>query len=83
MPPEKLLATVEREGAELVPKAIIAYLGKRNLAASIRVGADDRLAIMRGTSSARLQVKRGPSDGDDEVGLSACRPRLPRPARWS
>lgn len=68
---EKLLATVERvRGAEAVPKAVSAYLRERNLAASIRMGADDRLAAMPWDKQRTLQVKRGPSDGDDEVGLS-------------
>lgn len=68
---EKLAATVERvRNADAVPKALSAYLRERNLPASVRMGADGRLARMPWDRQRTLQVKRGPSDGDDEVGVS-------------
>lgn len=68
---EKLSATVERvRGADAVPKAVSAYLRERNLAASVRMGTDGRLAGMPWDRQRTLQIRCGPSDGDDEVGLS-------------
>lgn len=68
---EKLAATVVRvRSADAVPKAVSAYLRERNLPASVRMGADGRLAGMPWDRQRTLQVKRGASDGDDEVGVS-------------
>ena len=68
---EKLSATVERvAGAGDVPKAVARYLRDRNLPASIRMGADKRLAGMRWDRQRTLQVKSGASDGDDLAGVS-------------
>lgn len=68
---EKLSATVERvRNAGAVPKAVSVYLRERNLPASLRMGADRRLAGMPWSKQRTLQVKGGPSDGEDEVGLS-------------
>jgi len=68
---EKLSATVERVGnVDAVPKAVSTYLKERNLPASVRMGADSRLAGMPWDRQRTLQVKFGPSDGDDEIGMS-------------
>ncbi|MDW6025157.1 lactate utilization protein [Mesorhizobium sp. BAC0120] len=68
---KKLSATVERvDGKDAVPKAVAAYLRQRNLPAALRMGEDDRLTGMPWDSERSLQVKYGPSDGNDEVGLA-------------
>lgn len=68
---EKLSSTVERvASAGDVPKAVARYLRDRNLPASIRMGADKRLAGMRWDRQRTLQVKAGASDGDDLAGVS-------------
>jgi len=53
-----------------VPKAVAAYLRSKNLPASIRMGADERLAAMPWKSLKSLEVKSGPAGADDEVGVS-------------
>lgn len=68
---EKLSATVERvKSHDGVPKAVAGYLRGRNLPAAFRMGEDKRLAAMPWDRQRALQIKHGPSDGDDEVGLS-------------
>jgi L-lactate dehydrogenase complex protein LldG len=68
---EKLSASVERvKSADAVPRAVAGYLRQRNLPASLRMGADKRLAAMPWDKQRALQVRTGASDGDDEVGLS-------------
>jgi L-lactate dehydrogenase complex protein LldG len=68
---EKLSATIERaETYEAVPEAVAGYLRQRNLPASLRMGDDERLAAMPWDEQRALQVRRGASDGSDEVGLS-------------
>jgi L-lactate dehydrogenase complex protein LldG len=68
---EKLSATVERAaGHDAVPEAVAAYLRQRNLPASLRMGDDERLVAMPWEEQRSLQVRRGASDGNDEVGLS-------------
>lgn len=64
-------ATVEtvRSCAD-VPKAIAAWLRARNLPASVRIGSDKRLAAMPWDKQRALELRRGPSDGDDETGVS-------------
>ena len=67
----KLSASVERvQATDDVPASVAAYLRERNLPASLRMGADTRLAAMPWAEQGALQVKSGASDGDDEVGLS-------------
>ena len=67
----KLAATVEKVASvEDVPGAVTTYLRERNLAASFRMGGDDLLARMPWHEQKSLEVKRGPSHGDDEVGVS-------------
>ena len=53
-----------------VPKAVSTYLRDRNLPASIRMGADKRLAAMGWDKQKALEVKPGASDGDDLAGVS-------------
>jgi L-lactate dehydrogenase complex protein LldG len=68
---QKLAATLESVASvEHVPEAVALYLRERNLAASFRMGNDDRLAGMPWHEQKSLEVKRGPSHGDDEVGVS-------------
>ncbi|MBA3448126.1 MAG: lactate utilization protein [Pseudaminobacter sp.] len=68
---EKLYATVERlKKPDDVPKAVAAYLRGKNLPASLRMGGDPRLAAMPWAKQRALEVKSGPSDGDDMTGVS-------------
>ena len=68
---EAVAATVQRvKGIDKVPAAVADYLRAKNLPASVRMGADARLAAMPWDRQRSLEVKRGPSDGDDEVGVS-------------
>ena len=68
---EKLAATVERVKApDAVPKAVARYLRQHNLPAALRMGADGRLAGMPWDGQRALELRSGPSDGEDEVGLS-------------
>jgi L-lactate dehydrogenase complex protein LldG len=67
----KAAATVERVANEdAVPAAVTAYLRSRNLAAKVRMGGDKRLRAMPWVDERTLQVRHGPSDGDDEVAVS-------------
>ncbi|HEV7253759.1 MAG TPA: lactate utilization protein [Mesorhizobium sp.] len=66
-----LAASVERlKKFDDVPKAVSAYLRDRNLPASVRMGADPRLAALPWGKSRALTLRRGASDGDDETGVS-------------
>jgi L-lactate dehydrogenase complex protein LldG len=68
---EKLFATVQRiPKPEDVPAAVAEYLRGRNLPASIRIGGDPRLAAMPWRKQRALEVKNGPSDGEDAAGVS-------------
>jgi L-lactate dehydrogenase complex protein LldG len=68
---EKVSASVKQvKSPDDVPKAVAEYLRSRNLPAAIRIGNDKRLAKMPWASQRALNVKRGPSDGDDETGVS-------------
>lgn len=68
---EKVSASVRQvKSHDDVPKAVAEYLRSRNLPAAIRVGADERLARMPWSKQKALNVKHGPSDGDDEAGVS-------------
>ena len=68
---EKLFASVRRvRNRDSVPNAVAAYLREKNLPASIRMGEDARLLAMPWEKLHALEVKRGPSDGDDETGVS-------------
>lgn len=64
-------ATVARvAGDEAVPAAVTAYLRARNLPAKVRMGGDRRLKAMPWVNERTLQVRHGPSDGDDEASVS-------------
>lgn len=67
----KLSASVEhvRKAAD-VPKAVTEYLRGRNLPSAVRMGADPRLAAMPWARQRALELRFGPSDGDDEAGVS-------------
>lgn len=68
---EQLFASVKRlRRSDSVPNAVAAYLREKNLPASIRMGDDPRLLAMPWEKLRALEVKRGPSDGDDETGIS-------------
>ncbi len=68
---EKVHATTERLSSYAdLPAAIAAYLRSKNLPASIRMGDDARLAGADWSSQPALEILRGPSDGNDESGLS-------------
>lgn len=67
----RFAATVERVRSPAdVPKAVAAYLRAKNLPAAVRVGADRRLAAMPWDRQKALEIRSGPSDGDDEAGVS-------------
>ena len=64
-------ATVKRVASpDDVPKAVSAFLRARNLPASVRMGTDPLLKAMPWTAVKSLEVKTGPSDGDDLAGVS-------------
>jgi L-lactate dehydrogenase complex protein LldG len=68
---EKSSATVTRlKSAKDIPAAVTDYLRARNLAPSIRMGGDKRLAAMPWGKQKNLDIKTGASDGTDETGLS-------------
>lgn len=56
--------------ADEVPKAVADYLRDHNLAPNFRMGADARLTALPWDAQRSLEIRRGPSDGDDEVGVS-------------
>lgn len=64
-------ATVTRvSGEAAVPAAVTDYLRSRNLAAKVRMGGDRRLKSIPWVNERTLQVRHGPSDGEDEVSVS-------------
>ncbi|PHP66242.1 lactate utilization protein [Zhengella mangrovi] len=68
---EGVQATVQSvKSGDDVPKAVATYLRSRNLPASIRIGGDKRLKAMPWDKQKALEVKTGPSDGDDLAGVS-------------
>lgn len=68
---EGLFASVQRlDDHAGVPKAVMAYLRKNNLPASVRIGGDPLLAEMPWASERTLDVKSGPTDGDDLASVS-------------
>jgi L-lactate dehydrogenase complex protein LldG len=67
---EKVLATVVRVADETaIPMTVADYLRGHNLPAALRMGDDPTLASLA-WSRTPIDVKRGPSDGTDAVGLS-------------
>jgi L-lactate dehydrogenase complex protein LldG len=68
---EKVSASVQRvRRQESIPRAVADYLRSKNLAPSIRMGADNRLERLPWDKVRSLDVKRGPADPEDEVGVS-------------
>ena len=66
----KVLATVDRIAeVSAIPAAVADYLRQHNLPAELRTG-DDPLLTGLPWSRTPIEVKRGPSDGTDAVGLS-------------
>jgi len=62
--------TVERAAAADIPAAIAAYLRRHNLAPAIRYGADLRLAALPWDRERTLDIRRGPSAGNDMAAVS-------------
>lgn len=68
---ENVAATVARvKSPDDVPRAVTLYLRQKNLAPEIRMGADRRLKRLPWAAQRNLEIRPGPSDGDDEVGVS-------------
>lgn len=68
---EKVAATVHHvASADQVPKAVTDLLRSKNLPAALRMGDDPRLAAMPWAKSRALEIKKGPAEAEDEVGLS-------------
>jgi L-lactate dehydrogenase complex protein LldG len=53
-----------------VPKAIADYLRAHNLPAEFRMGLDKRLNDLPWDKARSLEIKTGPSDGEDIIGVS-------------
>jgi L-lactate dehydrogenase complex protein LldG len=67
---EAAAASVERvDSAAAVPAAVARFLRDANLPATLRTGADPRIAALPWAGTA-LDVSTGPSDGSDVNGLS-------------
>lgn len=67
---EKVSATVARVGDRVdVPRTVAEYLRQHNLPAALRIGEDPLLAGLPWTTT-QIAVTRGPSAGDDAVGMS-------------
>lgn len=67
----KVAATVHHVArAEDVPQAIAEFLRAKNLAPSVRMGDDPRLAAMPWADQRSLEVRHGPAIATDEVGVS-------------
>lgn len=68
---ESVQASVERVAdAAQVPEAVAALLRARNLPSAVRIGADERLAAMPWAETRALEVRHGPSDGQDLAAVS-------------
>ena len=67
---KKVSASVSRVARdEDLPFAIAEFLRDHNLPATVRMG-DDRLIAGLPWEKTQVEVRRGPSDGDDPIGLS-------------
>ena len=67
----RLSSTHERVASyDAIPRAVAGYLRERNLPAAFRMGIDRRLTSIPWSTQRSIEVKSGPSDGDDEVGVS-------------
>jgi L-lactate dehydrogenase complex protein LldG len=68
---EKVSVTVTRVSTPAkAPAGVTDYLRSRNLPARLRMGEDKRLAAMPWAREKNLEIKRGASDGTDEVCVS-------------
>lgn len=68
---EGLFATVARlKSHDDVPQAVMSYLRKKNLPASIRIGADPALSDLNWSALRTLEVRTGASNGTDLAGVS-------------
>lgn len=68
---EKYNASTARIGGlDALPAAVSAYLKSRNLPASVRIGADPRLATAPWSEEGTLEVRHGASDGHDLTAVS-------------
>ncbi|MGI9364196.1 MAG: LutC/YkgG family protein [Rhizobiaceae bacterium] len=64
-------STVSRlASADLIPGEIATYLRQKNLPQALRMGSDERLAMLDWSTAPGLTCETGPTDGSDEVGLS-------------
>ncbi len=67
----KANATVARiAGYDDLPDAVAGYLREKNLASTVRMGGDPRLARAPWDRQATLEIARGASDGTDDAGVS-------------
>ena len=67
---EKISSSVTRiASAAMLPESVADFLRAHNLPSALRMG-DDPLLREQPWSRTPIDVKRGPSDGTDEVGLS-------------
>ncbi len=68
---EKVQTTVKRVKSYAgVAKAVADYLRNSNLPAEFRMGDDPRLAGIDWKNTRSLEIKKGPSNGEDVVGVS-------------
>jgi len=64
--------TVDRiASADSVPAALADYLARHNLGTDIRMAPDPRLDDIPWADRPTLTITRGPSDGNDDVGVTA------------
>jgi len=68
---EKVQTSIKRvKSYNGVPKAIADYLRNHNLPAGFCMGEDKRLQNLPWDKARALEIKTGPSDGEDAVGVS-------------
>lgn len=68
---EQVHSQVSRVGTyQDVPQIITQYLRDHNLPSTLRLGHDRRLSNAKWDSQPNLTITKGPSDGDDLVGVS-------------
>ena len=68
---EAVQSTVARVSSYVeIPGEVSNYLRQHNLPAGFRMGEDHRLNEIEWSKSKSLEIKRGPSDGSDAVGVS-------------
>ena len=68
---EQVSCTVRQvKKRDTVPRAVMEYLRSKNLPAALRMGDDRRLTRLPWADFHTLDIKTGPSDGDDLSGIS-------------